>query len=328
MTQRRKKTWCLLFALFLILLAVGVWYWQKEMAAQRPPHVIVIQKTIDNSDFWLSLSQGAQMAAKENNVELEIYGPKSEREVKEAHEMLEAAIEKKPDAIVLAPSSYEETVPYARKVEEAGIHLVMLDSLMAESAGESMVATDNVKGGYKMGEYMRRFVDEETVIGVVGHVQGASTAVEREQGFREGLGKDQEKIVEVVFCESSYDLAYEVTTDLLKRHPEINMIAGLNEYSAVGAARAVTDLGLQEDIHMVGFDSSQEEIQFLEAGIFEAIVIQKPFNMGYLGVETAARLARGEQVEKNIDSGSELITRENMFTEENQKLLFPFFGGE
>ena len=69
-----------------------------------------------------------------------------------------------------------------------------------------------------------------------------------------------------------------------------------------------------------------EEIQLLEEGIFDAIVIQKPFNMGYLGIETAVRAARGRDVETYVDSGSELITKENMYSEENQKLLFPFFG--
>ena len=51
--------------------------------------------------------------------------------------------------------------------------------------------------------------------------------------------------------------------------------------------------------------------------------MQKPWNRGYLGVETAVRAVQGEAVEQNIDSGSELITKENMYTEENQKLLFP-----
>ncbi len=52
--------------------------------------------------------------------------------------------------------------------------------------------------------------------------------------------------------------------------------------------------------------------------------MQKPFNMGYLGVEKAVQLLEGVQTERNIDSGSKLITQENMYTDENQKLLFPF----
>ena len=111
---------------------------------------------------------------------------------------------------------------------------------------------------------------------------------------------------------------------MLEKNPGINVIAGLNEYSAVGAARAVKDLGLEGKITMVGFDSSIEEIQLLEEGVFKGIIIQKPFNMGYLGVQKAVEIAHGTVVEKDVNSGSELITKDNMYTEENQKLLFHF----
>ena len=75
---------------------------------------------------------------------------------------------------------------------------------------------------------------------------------------------------------------------------------------------------------MVGFDSSLEEIQFLESGVFDAIVVQRPLNMGYLGVSMAYQAARSIEVPKIVESGSVLITRETIYTEENQKLLFPF----
>ena len=111
--------------------------------------------------------------------------------------------------------------------------------------------------------------------------------------------------------------------ELMEKYPDIDLVAGLNEYSAVGAARAIKEKGRQ-DIRVVGIDSSLEEIQFLEEGIFEIIVIQNPFKMGYLGVEAAASLLNGEKVVKHIDSGCELISNDSVYTEENQKLLFPF----
>ena len=130
--------------------------------------------------------------------------------------------------------------------------------------------------------------------------------------------------METVFCDSDYDKAYRLTKELIEQHPEINMLAGLNEYSAVGAARAVRDLGLSDTIRMIGFDSSQEEVQLLEAGVFDAIVIQKPINMVYLGVERTVEILHGELEPTIVDSGSKLITKDNMYVEENQKLLFPF----
>ena len=288
-----------------------------------PLRIVMIQKALDDTDFWTSIAQGGEMAAEEHDAVLTVAGPPREQEIGMQNEMILDAIADRPDAIVLAPGSSEETLPYARQIEEAGIPLVLLDSTMEEKAGVSVVATDNYELGYKMGNYMKQFVDEDTVIGIVGHVEGSSTAIGREAGFRAGLGEAQDQVAEIVFCDSVTEKASELTRGLLEKYPDMDMIVGLNEYSAVGAARAVLELGLSDEIYMAGIDSSLEQIRLLEAGVYEALAIQKPFNMGYLGVETAIRAAWGEEVEENIDSGSELITKENMYTEENQKLLFP-----
>jgi len=81
---------------------------------------------------------------------------------------------------------------------------------------------------------------------------------------------------------------------------------------------------LEDTIKIIGFDNAREQIKYLEEGIYKAIVIQKAFNMGYLGVENAVKLIEGKKVKNEIDSGSTLITKENMYTNLNQKLLFPF----
>ncbi|MCI9305671.1 MAG: substrate-binding domain-containing protein [Lachnospiraceae bacterium] len=325
--KRYKRLFVLLLGLGIFGIVIGVGNLVRIRRNSQPLEIILIQKAIDETnDFWESISEGARMAAKENGAELTIWGPDSEREIERAHQLILEAIESRPDAIVLAPISYEETLKYARMIEEAEIPLILIDSIMEEPAGAGLVATDNVEGGFKMGELMRRHATEDTAIGIVGHVKGSSTAVEREQGLRQGLGEYQDQIVDVVFCDSSFEIAYDITCEMLEKHPEINMIAGLNEYSAVGAAEAVIDMGRADSILMVGFDSSTREIQLLEAGVFEAIVIQKPINIGYLGIEAAAKLARGEKIEENVDSGSVLVTKDTIYTEENEKLLFPFFG--
>jgi ribose transport system substrate-binding protein len=73
----------------------------------------------------------------------------------------------------------------------------------------------------------------------------------------------------------------------------------------------------------VGFDNSREEIEYLEDGVVQALVVQKPFNMGYLGVKTLIEILRGEEVPEVIHTESVLVRKEDMFTPENQKLLFP-----
>ena len=297
--------------------------WNRTLSKQEPYEIVLSQKALDDTDFWTSVYQGGEMAAQEYNAVLTAVGPEREQDVESQNQMILDAVARKPDAIVLAPCSSDETLPYARQIEEAGITLVLLDSTMEEETGKAVVATDNYELGYKMGSYMKQFVEEDTVIGIVGHVQGSSTATGREKGFRAGLGGSGDQVAEIVFCDSDTERAYELTCGLLEKYPDMNMIVGLNEYSAVGAARAVKEQGLSDSIRMAGIDSSVEQIQLLEEGVYEALAIQKPFNMGYLGVETAVKLLEGEQVETYINSGSELVTKENMYTEENQKLLFP-----
>ena len=128
------------------------------------------------------------------------------------------------------------------------------------------------------------------------------------------------------FSDSSEPKAYQITKDLLTKNPGIKGIVGLNEPSAAGAGDAISELGLQGQVMLVGFDSSVHEIELMEAGVIQATVVQKPFNIGYLGIKTAVQAINGKRIEANIDTGSQLITRDNMYTDVNQKLLFPFIN--
>ncbi len=84
------------------------------------------------------------------------------------------------------------------------------------------------------------------------------------------------------------------------------------------------EMDLKHKIYIVGFDNDVEGIQYLEEGIIDTLIVQKPFNMGYLGIQKAVEIAKGKKAEKIIYSETEIITVDNIYTDENQKLLFPF----
>ena len=79
-------------------------------------------------------------------------------------------------------------------------------------------------------------------------------------------------------------------------------------------------------VFVVGCDNSQRQIAFLEQNIIQAIVTQRPFNMGYIAVQQAVEVASGEKTADFVEVPCVLITRENMYTQENQTLLFPLTG--
>lgn len=324
--MKKYKKW---IAAVLILCAAaataGIFYYRNATGGERRLSMIYIPKVVDGTnDFWTSLILGTQMAAQEYNSDIEILAPEKENDVEGQNRLLEQAIQKQPDAILFSPSSFTESDSLLQMAKDRGIRITFVDSYTEQDIQDITVATDNVEAGEQLGEFAASILEPDDKIAVVAHVKGVSTAVEREKGFRTGLGKLADNIVDVVYCDSDYEKSYELTTELLKKYPDLKMIAGMNEYSSVGAARAVKAEDAEEQVKVVGVDSSQEAVQLMEHGVFKGIVVQKAFKMGYMGVEETARLLRGQNYETDINSGCELVTPENMYSSEIEKLLFPF----
>lgn len=324
--MKQYKKWMIILG--VIIAASGLFlclrFWNAG-SEKKTWSLVYIPKTVDGTnDFWTSLMAGVRMAAREYGVSVEIMGPDREQDVQRQNELLAEAIEMNPDALMISPSSFTESEELLKEAKSKGIPVVYIDSYTKDEIQDLTVATDNLEAGRKLGQYAAQLIENDSKIAVVCHVKGVSTALEREQGFREGLGEKAENIMEVVYCDSMYEKSYSLTMGLLEKYPDLELIAGLNEYSSVGAARAIRDCGLEGKVKVVGIDSSQEAVELMEQGVFQCLVLQKAFKMGYLGLKETVKMLRGENVEKNIDSGSELVTPENMYTSENEKLLFPF----
>lgn len=324
--MKKNKKWITLAALLLVLAAAGIWNsFLRQSGGEKKWSLIYIPKTEDGTnDFWTSLLSGTRTAAREYNADLEILAPSREQDVDRQIELLEEAIRKMPDAILLSPSSFDACDRLLEEAREKGIKITFIDSYTENVVQDLTVATDNLEAGRKLGEFASTLVDEDARIAIVSHVKGVSTAMEREQGFREGLGKLEKNVEEVVYCDSLFDKSYKLTRELMEKYPNLSMIAGMNEYSAVGAARAVKDAGAENRIAVVGIDSSQEAVQLMEKGVYKGFVVQKAFKMGYMGVRETLRMLNGEKTEKNIDSGCELVVPDNMYDSEIEKLIFPF----
>ena len=320
-----KKVFIMAVILIAASVVIFIGLLKPEATQTRKCSLIYIPKIRDDTnDFWTSVISGCRMAAEEYESELEIMAPDKEENVEEQNRLLRAAREKKRDAILFSPSSMNASDELLKEAKDKGIRITYIDSYTKEDLQDLTVATDNVNAGRMMGEYARTLLDKDSKIAIVSHVKGVSTAVEREQGFREGLGDYAENIVETVYCNSLYEKSYELAQKLMEKYPDLEMIAGMNEYSAVGVGRAVSDAGVKDRIDVVGVDCSQEAINLMEMGVYKGIIVQKAFRMGYIGVEETIHMLNGDAVEKNIDSGCELVTPENMYDSDIERLIFPF----
>ena len=314
----------LIILILVLVLGAGIIIVNRSSTARRIQVVYIPKARDDANDFWTELISGCQMAAEEYNSELEIMAPAKEEDIEEQNQLLREAIEKKPDAILFSPSSMSASDELLKEAKDQGIRITYIDSYTEEEIQDLTVATDNVEAGRMLGKYARTLLNKDSKIAIVSHVKGVSTAVEREQGFREGLGDYADNIVDVVYCNSLYEKSYELTNELMEKYPDLELIAGMNEYSAVGVGRAVCDAQAKDQIAVVGVDCSQEAINLMEMGVYKGIIVQKAFRMGYMAVEETIHMYNGDAVEKNIDSGCELVTPENMYDSDIERLIFPF----
>ena len=324
--MKKYRKWLSICLVFCVAAGImgGCWYRQKVIEERRLS-LIYIPKVVDGTnDFWKALILGARMAAKEYNADIEIKAPAEENDVEGQNRLLKESIKEKPDAILFSPSSFTESDELLKEAKEKKIKISFIDSYVDEPLQDLTVATDNLEAGELLGKFAASLLEPEDQIAIVSHVKGVSTAVEREEGFRKGLGDLADNIVEVVYCNSRYELSRQLTIELMEKYPDLKMIAGMNEYSSVGAARAVKASGAKDRIVVVGVDSSQEAVQLMENGVFKGLVVQKAFKMGYLGVKETVRMLRGKSYQKDMNSGCQLVTPENMYSSEIEKLLFPF----
>ena len=322
----KKKKWLSICLAICLIGGIGgaAWYRQKKIEERRMSLVYIPKVEDSTNDFWKALILGTKMAAKEYNADIEIKAPTEENDIERQNELLKEAISEEPDAILFSPSSFTESNDLLKEAKEKGIRISFIDSYTEEKVQDLTVATDNLEAGEKLGKFASTLLGPDDQIAIVAHVKGVSTAVEREEGFRKGLGDLAKNIVEVVYCDSQYEKSRKLTQELMEKYPNLKMVAGMNEYSSVGAARAVKAAGAKDRIQVVGVDSSQEAVQLMENGVFKGLVVQKAFKMGYIGVKETILMLRGKSYEKDVNSGCELVTPDNMYDSEIEKLLFPF----
>ena len=112
---------------------------------------------------------------------------------------------------------------------------------------------------------------------------------------------------------------------MLLTDQRINVVVTFNEWTSLGVGWAIRDLDRGDRTQVVAFDSNVVSVGMLETGEVDALIVQNPYAMGYLGVETAANLLAGQTGGSSvIDTATTIVTRENMYERESQKILFSF----
>ena len=292
-------------------------------AAPEKPEIAVIPKGLAHQ-FWLTVKAGADAAGAELNADIIWQGPAKETEIEKQISIIDDMITRGVDGIVMAACDENALIPTLDKAIAAGIKVVTIDSGVKSDAPLSFVATDNVAAAKAAADALAKLIGGPGKVGLIPFVPGAATSELREQGFKEGVAANPGlELVATLYCHSDVAKAMDAARDMMTANPELKGIFAANEAAAIGAAQAIRTAGKQGQVFLVAFDAAEEEVAALREGVIQALIVQNPFNMGYLGVKTALDALAGKPVEKRVDTGVLVVTKENIDTPEVQKIINP-----
>jgi len=283
-------------------------------------------------EFWKSIHAGSLKAARElsaQGTEVEVIwkGPLREDDREQQVQVVEGFTSQGVSGIVLAPLDNRALVRPVEEAKRASVPTVIIDSALASDAIASFVATDNRKGGMLAAERMGELLNGKGKVLLLRYQEGSASTEDREAGFIQRL-KEKYPGIELIssdqYAGPTRDTAKRASENLLNRFgDELQGIFTPNESSTAGMLLALQDIGKAGKVTFIGFDTSESFLAAMRNKQLQGIVVQNPFNMGYLGVRTMADFLLGKSVEKRIDTGVTMVTPDNLNTPEIQTLVHP-----
>jgi len=265
--------------------------------------------------FFRLVQYGMQAAADKYGVELLLANSSSllDKEIS----LIDTYIVSKVDAIVISPLSMKSSIPALKRAHDSGIKVITYNTTISEDLAESFIESDQIDLGASTGEAVRTYIEGELdgkakLAMIECKVRAPEQCGMRSDGFMEGLGELAGVQIVAKQDASLAPRAADIVESILTAHPELDIIWSGNEGGTVGAVTAVRNCGKAGDVVVFGTDMSEQLGSFLLAddNVLQAVTGQKPFEIGFMAVEAAARVLKGEPVEKKVRLPGVLFARE------------------
>jgi len=273
--------------------------------------------------FWQSIHAGAVAAARDAGIEISWNAPTSETDYSGQLQILNTMINRRLDAIAIAPIDKKAMVNAVERAARENIPVIIFDTGVETDQFVARVATDNYAAGRMAAERMGLILNGKGKVLIVACQPGAASTIAREQGFEDVI---REKFSGIQIADKRFGMAdfaksLAVAENMLTAHPDADAMFASNETSSVGAAQALK--GRQSRTRLVGFDWSPTLLEDLRTGVIDALVVQDPFKMGYEAVMAAIEKLNGRTPVKIQNLSARLVTRDNLNDPDVQRQLNP-----
>jgi ribose transport system substrate-binding protein len=275
---------------------------------------------VKGDEFYITMNCGAQAKAKELGVTLDFQGP-DKFDPSLQTPVVNAVAAKKPDAVLVAPTDTKAMYAPIKQLSDAGTKVALVDTTLEQADfAVSQIASDNEGGGKAAADTLGKLIGGKGKVFVVNVTPGISTTDARGKGFQDGA-----KAAGLTFVGQQYDnddpaKAAAIVKAELAKDPDLKGIFATNLFSAEGAASGIREAGKLGKVKIVGFDAGPKQVDDLKKGTVQALIAQKPAEIGADGVQQAYNALTGKPTEKKIGTGFISITKDNL--DQNQDALY------
>ncbi len=271
---------------------------------------IVMAISTLNNPFFVELRDGAQAAADDAGVQLNIVDAQNDSAT-QANQLATAAAGAT-KAVIVNPVDSDAAASAVKALGKAGIPVIAVDRTVNGAELASLVASDNVAGGRQAADELAKSMGETGSVIALQGVSGTSASRDRGAGFEEGM-KAYPNITVVAKQTANFDraAALDVTTNLMQAHPEVTGLFAENDEMALGAVQALGSRAGQ-DVMVVGFDGTADGLAAIEAGTLVATIAQQPAELGKLAVELAVKAIKGTKIDKTVPVEVVSVTKTNV----------------
>lgn len=239
------------------------------------------------------------------------------------------ALEQGAAAILVDPLSEQALGDIVREAELSGtdggiVPVIVLNDEFPVKGITSVISMDNLEAGRQAGQAMAELLQGRGQIALVGPDPTRAGLVHREQGIREALTSYPAiEIKPKSVCNNREDCWQAVKQQL--DQPEVTGVIALQEQASLGAADELNRRRAEgRKVSIVGFGSEQQQLEQLQEGVFQRLIVQNGYSAGYLGINQALAKLEHRQVQSRVVLETKVVSTDNMFWMDNQKLLFPF----
>jgi ribose transport system substrate-binding protein len=273
--------------------------------ADKKPTVVVVLKAADG-EYWEIMKAGIEKGFKDFGIDGKVIEPK-EAIPQEQAELLKKAYEEKPDIIITAP--YSSSVgPTIESFTDVPILLVDTDLPIENKT--AYIGTDNIDLGKKAGAFLASQLQPGDKVAIIGGDLSFPVFKERVDGATASL---QNAGIKIAYTKTGIaddpKKIHSVITKLMRDQPDIKGVVTSHDTIALPVIKKLKEQGFL--IPVIGPDGLTDMLEFIADETLPGTMAQNPYDMGYLSVETAMKVIKGENVEPFVDSGVDIIIKEN-----------------